>query len=281
MYIYITLAQQLGIAMQSLWNLMWLFFLRKRHWRYVHLLKIMETDLGDIKKDEVQIIGNLKDVVLAERKLRQISKNQGNPASYGNVGVMTENNWVVFINDPVYFPIKCGGDPKLGTHVRIVYRGQVKREPSLFAMLRLEDGRFLFNLAYRSPIRAWTVEGPGSIAREGESHSEALSRCVRSEIGRTVKKAQLLTPPGLGVLPERGLVGEFVPVYMITVGSPDTEERITDPTIAGHVALSFKEVSEAFQRGFVEIGKKKYYCCDGFTGYALFMAYLNGLIGSE
>ncbi len=163
-------------------------------------------------------------------------------------------------------------EPIEGSYIRVVYRGDAKGVRSLFALLRLPDGKFLLNLAYRRPSGQWKLEGAGTITQEGESEGQALQRLVTDEAG-----SQILHVVPLGrMIPERGLVGTTVPIYLVDIAEPSN--RINDPTVAGHVRFSSEEIDQAFLDGVWSSDERSYICDDSFTAYAMYMARLRKLI---
>jgi len=213
--------------------------------------------------------------VRIERALRAKYVSQGLSAECGNVGVIWENPWFIFLNDPILFPPRAGNvSPQIGAFNRVVFRGEVDAQQSVFALLLLSDGRILLNFAYRSPIRLWTLEGHGAISKSGETVEDVLRRCVKDETGRSILDIKRLSPEGIGFIASRELIGSTVPFFLVHVG--EKEGDIVDPVVSGSVALTAVELSEAFRTGTYQTKERTYVCADGYTAYAFLLAQFGG-----
>ncbi|MDD5252042.1 MAG: hypothetical protein PHT12_05425 [Patescibacteria group bacterium] len=249
--------------------------LAKRHRRYLDVLATQNVPIGDWTKGETQIVTDPKEFIGIERRLRATYAAQGLPAECGNVGVIWESPWFIFLNDPVLFPPRGNqSSPTIGAYNRVLFRGELNGNQSVFALLILQDGRILLNYSYRSPIRAWTLEGHGTIAHTGETIPDVLRRCVKDETGRSILSSTRLSPSNVGFVASRELIGSSVPVFLVRVG--DQQGAVKDPTVNGSVALTPAELARAFTAGTYQTRDRNYLCADGYTAYAFLLARLGG-----
>jgi len=247
----------------------------KRHLRYQEIVKQMGEPTGDVQCGETEIIINPDKMEEMEQLLIELCRSRGIPEEYVYLGAIWENHWYAVVNEPVLFP-NSKGDPIPGCYMRVFFKGELNGQKSVFLLPVLEDGRILLNVAYRSTVRNWTVEGPGTATKENETHAEAIERCVREKLGRRLILLRQLGPSG-GVISERGIMGAAVPVYLATV-SDEKESDASDLNVRGHIALSIKEVMDGFHRGYIDVGNKRCVCQDGYTSYALLLALAEGYL---
>ncbi len=237
-------------------------------------------ELGDWRNGEIELVTQPNAIRECERVQRERFARYGLDQDHARVGIVSITPWYIILNDAVLFaPSTKDGDPIPGTHLRILYPGESSGEQSVFILATDEQGHILLNRAYRHGIRAWTVESQGTVTRHGETHEQAVERCVREEIGRPILSVRPLSTPrarGHGVLPERGLIGAQVPAYFVTLGEPETE--IADPTVRGHLHATPQQIAQWFVDGEICVNGVRHICACGFTAYAILLAWLRGLI---
>lgn len=248
----------------------------ERHSRYLEIIRQMRERTGNVECGETEIVTDSKKIEKMEQTFIERGRLLGIPEQYSYLGLIWENPWYVVLNEPVLFPSPRGrqGDPIPGSYMRILFKGDLAGQKSVFMLVMTEDGQIILNITYRSTVRDWAVEGPGTATKEGETHEQAILRCAREKIGRKLITIQSLGPPG-GVISERGIMGTAVPVYLVTV-SNEEGEKPSDLNFRNHVILKPCEVMDGFRRGYIYCDGRRCVCQDSYTSYALFLALLEG-----
>jgi hypothetical protein len=233
-----------------------------RHERYFEVLKLLDEPLGDWRQGEIQIITDPELIAQAEAK-------------HGiEVGVIDEDRYVLHLRDAVFFPPKAGQtEPVLATYIRFVYAYQLKGNPGISILPVTKDGLLVLNRTFRHALRRWVIEAAGTIAKDGETRLDSIIRCVKDELGSRIHKWHRVTDH---FVPERGLVGGTVPIYVVVVDYEPSE--VADATVSGHVLLTPAELAAALRAGKYHYQGRDYHCCDGYTIAAVRFAELHGLI---
>jgi hypothetical protein len=191
------------------------------------------------------------------------------------IGIVDQDKYLTHLRDAVLFPPKKGeSEPIEGTYIRMVYGGQLKGNVGVFLLPMTKDKKIVLNIAFRHSIRAFTLEGAGTIAKAGESIEESAKRCMHDELGCEAVSITKLTD---NFVPERGLLDGFVPIYAVEVELPDNAE-VSDPTVRGHIALSKEEYLAAVKNGTYKMNGQTYIFNDGYTNTAVLLAMAHGLI---
>lgn len=231
--------------------------------RYLEVLEKLGGAKGDWRKGEIEIITDPDLMTQAAQKVGQ------------EIGVVDEDPYVIHLRDAVWFPPKPGEtEPVLGAYIRFVYTYELRKNLGVFVLPVHTDGRIVFNLTFRHALRGWTMEGSGTIGKEGESVMKSVERCMKDELGCEVKSLHELTDK---FVPERGLLGGLVPIYLARVDFQHKE--VDDPTVRGHVLLTYEEFWDVIRNGGAYEHKGvEHYCCDGYTIAAVQLAELKGFI---
>jgi ADP-ribose pyrophosphatase len=242
---------------------------------YLSLIERLGEPVGDWRAGEVQILTKVASILEHENALATKCVSAGRGPCQAVTGIMYEDQYVWLLRDPVLFPPSAGGtDPVRGTYIRIIYKQNIAGNPSVFLLTAGDDGRLILNRAYRHAIRAWTLEGQGTIAKTGETLDDSIARCVRDEIGMPVAEKVLLSP---GYVAERGLLGCQVPMFLVRVRGA-LPSNVEDPTIAGHAALSGTEYEAALLNGSAAIEGRRHLIHEGYTLSAYLLAKLRTLL---
>ncbi len=235
---------------------------------------------GDCRQGEIQIATNpieaQKCLLAARHRLsRQAGLSPEQILTWSRIGVVFEDQYIMIVRDPVLFPPQGGvGEPGRGTYIRVLYRNSLKGNLGIFALVVDEEGKLILNRCFRHACRRWTLEGQGTIARDGETREQSLERCIRNEVARSIKETRLITDHFVS---DRGLIGQDVPMYLVRVGQGGGE--LADQTVAGHVVLGVREYQEALRRGdCLEVAGIPHYLIDSYTMGAVQLATLRGLI---
>lgn len=235
----------------------------------MEILKKMSESKGSIKKNETEVVGNYKEILEIEKSLQKKYSDRGLPASWGDLGAVFENPWYVFLNEPVYFPHKENLREKIaGSYLRVLFKGEIEGEKSLLCLPVLDSGDFILTVSYRTTVRNWVIEAPGTVTKENETHEQALQRCIREKLGHKLLETSVLSKEGF--ISERGIMGASVPVYLAKIGEKQIQKP-TDLNVRQVVKISLEKLKEGFLKGRVLVNGKACLCQDGYTASALFM----------
>lgn len=237
---------------------------KPRHVRYLEIVRKMGQPLGDPSRGETKIIIDPKKIVEMEKSLQKSYQKKGLPREFGLLGVVFENPWYVFMNEPVYF----GSTP--GSYVRVLYKGDISGERSIFCLPTTRKGDFILTVSYRTTVRAWVIEAPGTATKEYESHSDALKRCVLEKLGfEKIIEFEMLYEQG--IISERGLIGTSVPIYLVTLDERAVTVEPIDLNVNQVVTISPKKLEQGFLDGYIEIDGRNCLCRDAYTAFSLFI----------
>ncbi len=234
--------------------------------RYFEVLAQLGHPNGSWKDGEIEIITDLDLIDQAEKKTGT------------EVGVISENKYLIYLNDAVWFAPGPGKtEPSLGTYIRLVYTYELTGNLGVFVLPIHIDGRMVCNAAFRHALRAWTVEGSGTIAKSGETIKDTIKRCMDAELGCEVLNLRELTDK---FVPERGLLGGRVPIYAAQIEYE--HKQVEDSTVRGHVLMWPEVFWETIARGgvFVTDGRE-YIGVDGYTIAAVKLAEMAGLFSPQ
>ncbi len=238
----------------------------------------MNTPLGDWTNGEIQIV---TDVQLIEKivaqKRKELSKlGSKNIDEESKIGIISDDQYLIIFRDAVIFPPKKGEKkPYYSTYLRIVYKYEFLGNLGVSILpMNVSDNKIILNLNYRHALRGFSCELPGNISRENENEEDTVRRCVHEELGGNVIELKKLTPQGF--VSERGFIGGKCPIFQVYVDG--IAEKVSDPTILGHLCLTKDEFKQNLIKGFVEVDGRKYHFCDGYTSTAFLLAELNGFI---
>ncbi|MBI4457499.1 hypothetical protein HY633_00865 [Candidatus Uhrbacteria bacterium] len=243
-----------------------------RHSRYIEIMTTRGYKAGQERAGETRLVMDPDELRRHEELLVEMWTKKGLPAEFARVGVVWESPWFSVINQAIFYPGKDGREIASG-HIDVVWYGEARGEKSVFLLSFTEDGRLLMNRTYRTTIRRWTLECIGTITGPGENFEKAVERCAREKLGRQV----LVLKPLGNCLDERGVMGAAVPMHAALVPNAQSHELVDwEPRDTELLAIS--EVNEAFRQGKFLKNGEEYLCVDGYTGFALRQAELQGLI---
>lgn len=245
--------------------------------RYLQVVSQLKEDRGDWRRGEIEILkGSRDELVVFENRLKERQRACGAPETDVELGVLIEEKRIFFVRDPVLFaPKKDGGEPVLGTYIRVIYKNAIRGNLGVFILAVDEpSGRIILTRMFRHAVRGWTVEGNGTIAEDGEALEATVARCVREELG-----SELLRTVKIGdqFVSERGLVAGRVPVYVAFVDFSRKGDT-NDITVRGHVLLTANELNDTFLAEKLMLNGVFHLCADGYTHYAFHQARAKGIV---
>ena len=236
----------------------------QRHARYLEIIASMSESCGDPAKDETQVITDPAEIGRMEQILRANYAKKGLPEEFGNLGVVFEDPWYVAMKEPVYF----GSTP--GSYWRVLFKGELSGQKSIFCLPMSHDGTFIMTVSYRTTMRSWVIEAPGTATRENEPHQDALMRCIKEKLGYAEYIS--LTPLSpRGIISERGIMGAAVPMYNIVIDTRMPQTAPTDLNVRHVVEIDREMLENGFLTGTINICGHTCLCQDGYTASALFM----------
>ena len=232
---------------------------------------------GSWQQGEIQIAKTDPEIrrIRAAIKLQLLRKgfSKKEAEEYTKIGVITEDQYWVWIRDAVTFP---GGIP--GTYNRIVWKTGLSGSPGVVILPVLENKKILLNVNFRHATRAWELELPRGGRLEGETIHNAAMRELKEETGCV---SHDLTKLG-ELAPETGMIVGTVPVYYAKVCEMKRRSQDDSEAIAFNPEMTIEEIKEAFAKGFIILDvkgvKTKVYCRDPFLTYALLQAMWSKLI---
>ncbi len=246
-------------------------FMKKRHSRYLEIVNQIGVDQDKNDKEITEVLTEYKDILEVENFLHKKFLGSGQPREFGNIGVVFENPWYAFINEAVVF-INNKKEKSFGSYLRVLYKGDLNGESSIFCLPRLETGKYVLTVSYRTTVRSWVIEAPGTATRADEKHEEALERCIIEKLGRRIVSTKCLSEEG--IISERGIMGASVPVYLVTVGEEQLQEP-SDFNVKKVVEIDAEVLKRGFLDGYIIIDGRKCLCRDGYTAFAILMLSLS------
>lgn len=242
---------------------------------YLTLLKQLDLPLGDWKQGEVQIVTDPAEIEIIEQTMREryaAKRAQTGLESpkdeWADSGIIYEDPFFTLVRDPVRF-----ANGSAGVYARLIYKNVIAGTPGIALFPITSDKRVVLSKVFRHANRHHTLEVPGTIGQDGETHLQAVQRCLRTDFG--LERFRKLVEVSRHFVSERGAVTSNVPFYVVEIDSP---QEATDVMVRGHVLLTRKQLEQALMRGCYESEGRTYAVHDGYTAFGLLMATLHKLI---
>jgi ADP-ribose pyrophosphatase len=125
----------------------------------------------------VKILLDPADIHAVEAKAAAKLRQRGLPESGAEVGIVSQDAYILFVRDAVEFP---DGDRR--PHTRTI-----NRFGNGAAALPVLDGRIVLTRQFRHAVRRWCLEIPRGAIEPGETPEEAAVAEVEEEIGGEVR----------------------------------------------------------------------------------------------
>ncbi|MBI2743561.1 MAG: NUDIX hydrolase [Chlamydiales bacterium] len=217
---------------------------------------------GDATQGEIEIV---RDPV----RMQEIEKSSGR-----KVGIVAQDRYWIWINDPVKFP-----SGKEGVYGRFLWVKSLSGPAGIAVMPLLADGKIALNRNYRHATRSWEYELPRGGINTGESSEDAARREVKEETGMQISKLHNLGEMAV----DTGFTNSIVPIFMAQVVKQDKATPEESEAIASIDAFSLAEIKKGFKQGYLIIINKqdeeeKIPLRDPFLAYAIFQAEIRGLL---
>ena len=133
--------------------------------------------VNDSSDKSIKIITNLEIMLAQQELLYQKARIDGKPTHWFDLGLLTEDAWVMVLRDLVLFP-----NQKYGCYIRSVNRSIVS-DPNAndVAILPLFEGKILLLRHFRHEARAWLWEIPRGFGEIGLSAEENARKEMSEE----------------------------------------------------------------------------------------------------
>lgn len=224
--------------------------------------------------DPAEILELEKEFKRKFRLIRQAKKTIEPRDEEALAGVFGEDQFYIhtrmFFRRPV---LKEPSEKEVVLYNIMYWKGQVYGNSGVTLLVVNEKGEFVLNRSWRPTIQSWLLETPGTITRRGESALQTVRRCVQNETGLKILKITKLADD---YIPERGIMGGTVPLFLVKVSNQTGEG--SDSAVVGTVALTKKQVEKIICQGSFNFQDKKYLCHDGHFLSSYLIAEKRGLI---
>lgn len=232
---------------------------------YLDLLKKYPNTLGplgDASKGEIQIITD-------PLQMEKIEKSCAT-----KVGIVAEDKYWIWLNDPVKFP-----SGKEGVYRRILWVKSLTGPSGVAVIPVLPNGKIVLNRNYRHATRSWEYELPRGGINPQESPEAAARREVKEETGMLLAGLDWLGEMAV----DTGLTSTVAPVYLARVVKQETPMPEESEAIDSIDAFSLAEIKNGLKQGYLEVktekGKsEKIPLRESFLSFALLQAEIRGLI---
>ncbi len=188
--------------------------------------------LGNALNGEIEIIRNLDRIEAIEKKTGQ------------KVGILAENNFQIWIADPVKFP-----NGSEGIYGRFMWKQALKGVSGAVVLPVLPDGKILLISIYRHALRKWVLEIPRGNGKGNEVMQNIVKRELKEETGAEISDTEFLGT----VNPDSGITLGGIPVVKVNIsrfGDPNRDPA--EQSINLH-AFSRDELKEAIRKGTASI----------------------------
>jgi ADP-ribose pyrophosphatase len=244
---------------------------------FSYLQKLQQTN-GNYAQGEIEVIVDPTAIEqvskIQESRLLRKGFSDRDAKEFSRVGIVHEDQYLIWIRDAVYFPKKVPG-----TYDRIIWRNELQGKPCGVAVLPvLASGRILLNLNYRHATRSWELELPRGVMLPDETCEEAALREVKEETGATTSDLMFLGH----LAPDTGILSSVIPVFMGKVTAQGKSAPDESEAIATSLAFTKEELREGLLKGHLKVllqGKEENIPLrDGFLTFALLQAELRNAL---
>lgn len=245
--------------------------------KYFAYVEQLSEPIGNQQEGEIEIVTDPTDIAriqkIQENRLIKKGFSREEAAEYSQVGIVSEDEYWIWLRDAVYFP---GAVP--GTYDRLLWKSELKRKfPGVAVLPLMPSGQIALILNYRHATRSWELELPRGGRQPHETSEEAALRELKEETG-------LLAPSliFLGEMaPDAGVMSSLIPVYLAQVSAQVESDLEYSEAVASVISFSPEELKEGLIQGFLEVtveGKKKRAALrDPFLTFALLQALYRGV----
>ncbi|MBS0620479.1 MAG: NUDIX hydrolase [Verrucomicrobia bacterium] len=232
---------------------------------------------GKWRDGEIEIVSSPEMIkkIQNQTRLRLISNgySEEHARAFSSVGVVAEDNYLLWLRDAVIFPSGV-----YGTYDRLLWKSGMDGISGVAILPILSSKKIVVNINYRHATRCWEMEIPRGCKKEGESWEKAATRELLEETGYQITKC---IPLGT-MAPDSGIFSSLVPVLYGEVNVAGESANDYSEAIHENPAFSKEELKQAFGRGYIQLPIKgklvQVQCRDPFLSYALLQAEVKGLL---
>jgi len=216
---------------------------------YSSYLKQLDLPNGSYAAGEIEIITDPTEISKVEeiQKKRLLKKgfSEESADQFSRVGIVSEDQYLIFLRDAVYFP---NGIP--GTYDRLIWKSELQTKfPGVAVLPVLPSGQIVLNLNYRHATRSWELELPRGAILPNETIEETALRELKEETGLSVSSLSFLG----NMAPDTGILSSIIPVFTGTVSQEENAEIEYSEAIAGIIAFTKEEIKTGLIQGFLEV----------------------------
>jgi ADP-ribose pyrophosphatase len=245
---------------------------------YFSYVKQLSQPSGNYQEGEIEIVMDpleiLKIQKIQENRLLEKGFSKIEAREFSQIGVVCEDQYLIWLRDAVYFPQKIPG-----TYDRIIWKNELKEGLSGVAILPvLPSGRIALIVNYRHATRSWELELPRGGVDLQETAEEAAQRELQEETGLIADSLHFLGE----VVPDNGVLSSVVPIFLAKISSQGESHTEYGEAIAEVLSFTKDELKKGLMQGFLEVsihGKQKQIPLrDPFLTFALLQAELRKLL---
>ena len=245
---------------------------------YFSYIKQLAQSNGNYQEGEIEIVMDpveiLKIQEIQENRLLQKGFSKEEAVMFSQIGVVCEDQYLIWLRDAVYFPQKIPG-----TYDRIIWKNELKENLSGVAILPvLPSGHIALIVTYRHATRSWELELPRGGIDLQETAEEAALRELQEETGLMTSSLHLLGQ----MAPDNGVLSSVMSIFLAKISSQGEPKIEYGEAIAGVISFTKDELKKGLMQGFLEVpiqGKKKLIPLhDPFLTFALLQAELRKLL---
>ena len=204
--------------------------------KYFQLLKqYPELFRNTGETGEIKIIKDRKRIREEQNKIREKLRAKGNPISWIDIGVISEDAWFWVVRDMVEFP---GGNT--GGYIRFINRKSQEGGFNVILMC-VRNGQVLMIKRFRHEGRNWSWEFPRGFGEPGLTAEENARKELEEETGFKNARLTLLANVSEG---QGG-----TSVYLAEIPSDEKLELESGEGIAEHRWIGFTELKQLVLQG--------------------------------
>lgn len=136
---------------------------------------------------EIHIITDPDRIVYEQKQIQATLHANGNPLTWIEIGVLSEDQWFYVVRDMVEFP-----DGKVGGYIRWINRKSQESRSFNVVLMCVQDDSVLMIKKYRHEERGWSWEFPRGFGEPGLSPEKNAQKELDEEIGVKASRLTLL-----------------------------------------------------------------------------------------
>lgn len=245
---------------------------------YFSYVKELGQSNGNYKEGEIEIVLDSLEIdkiqTIQENRLLKKGFSPDEAAEFSRIGIVNEDQYLVWLRDAVYFP---HGVP--GTYDRLIWKSELQGKfPGVAVLPILPSGQIGLILNYRHATRSWELEIPRGRVELYETCEEAAFRELKDESGLVASSMIFLGEMAV----DTGILFSVNPVFFGKISAHEESNPEYSEAIAELIAFTIDELKEGLIQGFLEVSiqgeKKQVPLRDPFLTFALVQAEYRNLL---